>query len=116
MTARLATAFANLWLLWLAALAATTWLKLWRADSSLTGLVRSAPTGEVRAERIQNLAVFLFLLAGYAQGALRTPLDPQRPSLPDAPAALLALLAGSNGLYLVKKALDARTAAGEGEG
>lgn len=116
MTARLANVFANLSLLWLAALAAVTWLKLWRAQSSLSDIVRSAPAGEMRSERIQNVAVFLFLLAGYAQNALRTPPDPHHPSLPEAPAALLAILTASNGVYLVKKALDVRAIARPVEG
>jgi hypothetical protein len=108
MIATWAKIFANLWILWLAALLAVTWFKLWKAQSSITDIVRSEPNREMRAERLQNVAVFLFLLGGYAISALRTPLDLKNPSLPDVSATLLAVLTGSNGIYLVKKALDAR--------
>lgn len=115
MVASFAKTFANLWLFWLAALAAVTWFKLWKAQSSITDILRSSPNAEMRSERIQNVALLLLVLGGYAANALRTPLDPDHPSLPDAPATLLAILAGSNGIYLVKKALDARLRAGPGE-
>lgn len=111
MVASFAKAFANLWLFWLVALAAITWFKLWRARSSITDILRSSPNATMRAERIQNLALFLLVLGGYAATALRFLLDPDRPSLPDAPTTLLAILGGSNGIYLVKKALDTRPSA-----
>lgn len=108
MVASFATVFANLWLFWVAALAAVTWYKLWKARSSITDILRAAPNARMRGERIQNVALFAFVLGGYAATALRTSLDADHPSLPEAPAALLAILGGSNGIYLVRKALDAR--------
>ncbi|HEX8165678.1 MAG TPA: hypothetical protein VF601_07810 [Beijerinckiaceae bacterium] len=100
--------FANLMLAWLAALFLVTWYKLWKAQSSITGILRASPTAEVRSERVQNVAAFAFVLGAYALNALRTPLDPDNPSLPDASPTLMMLLAGSNGIYLIKKTIDAR--------
>ena len=114
MIAPFAKLFANLMLAWLAALFLVTWYKLWKADSSITGILRSSPTAEMRSERIQNLAVFGFVLGAYALNALRTPLDVDDPSLPEASTTLMMLLAGSNGIYLVKKTLDVRLGVGPG--
>jgi hypothetical protein len=104
----MAEAFAriSLWLLvgWLALLAAAVLYRGWAAGISITDLLRSSSSLDASfdPERIQNLALFLFVLGGFVLTALRG--FPTK-SLPEIPETLLVLLAGSNGAYLTGKVI-----------
>jgi hypothetical protein len=92
-------------LAWLGLLATIIILGVLRGDIRNRGMLIDHSRGEIIPERLVMMAVFPFVLLGYIVTALS--FDPlaaiDRPSLPDVPESLLALLTGGNGLYLVGK-------------
>lgn len=85
---------------WLGILALFVALSILRGDIPLAGLL-SSRSGGADPERVQSLLIVGFVLVAYLVEFADLPSDAT--ALPDVPEALLALLAGSNGLYLSGK-------------
>ncbi len=85
---------------WLALLALVIAIRILRGDIPLDGLLSSG-SGGVDPERVQSLLVFGFVLVAYVSEFAGLPSGAK--ALPEVPNSLLALLAGSNGVYLSGK-------------
>jgi hypothetical protein len=77
-----------------------------RVDGFLTTGVRTPLSGgdtSVNPERVVALGTIPIILGFYIFAALHTNVSVPKPSLPDIPPELLAVLTGINGLYLAGK-------------
>ena len=95
---------------WFGLLALTVVAGILRRKIRTVGILthRTSQAGrQVVPERVTLLLVTLAYAGFYALTALRTPLDPSSPSLPNISDAELFVLFGSNGLYLAGKINDA---------
>ncbi|HWA04683.1 MAG TPA: hypothetical protein VG819_14275 [Rhizomicrobium sp.] len=97
-------------LVWLALMAAVVGLRCIHGDINLAGLLAhdSSDLADARPapERVQLLASFLFALIAYARLALDATQGANADlpvQLPEAPAGLVLLLAGSQSIYLTGK-------------
>ncbi len=97
MTHTVAQTFGWLLLAWIGALVVVVAYRMVQGDIPFDGLL-SSDGDRYDPERVQSLAVFLFVIVAYLGGALAGTAEHHR--LPDIPASLLALLAGSNGLFI----------------
>jgi hypothetical protein len=94
-------------LTWFGLLALLIAIRILRRDIQVEGLltVRSGEQ-QMAPERVLMMAVFPVALAYYVYTALsmELPVTPEgRPSLPDVPQYVIALLTGTNSLYLAGK-------------
>jgi hypothetical protein len=104
MAASSASIAMKIFLAWLAILAMISFYKLWKNGVRLTDMLRARSGGEnLIGDRLQNFALFLFIVGSYVLSAVAIQLDPVRPSMPDVSDTLLIVLTGSSGLYLAGK-------------
>lgn len=97
--------FAAALVIWLIALLALMIYRMLSGSVNLAGLFRTrggagTPSGRIEAERVQLLIAFFFALAFYAKAAVAQAQTGMATSLPEAPEELIAILTGSNALYL----------------
>ena len=107
---RLASVVEFAFLVWFGLLALTVVAGILRRKIRTVGILthRTSEAGrQIVPERVTLLLVTLAYAGFYVLTALRTPLDPLRPSLPNISDAELFVLFGSNGLYLAGKINDA---------
>ncbi len=100
-------------IVWLFLLIGVVLLKALTGEIRLNGLFReqgspgnAQDTPAYLPSRVQSLIAFLLIIGGYALLVLDSgPVmnAENKPSLPDVPESLLAVLVGSNGLYLAGK-------------
>jgi hypothetical protein len=93
---------------WIGALALVVAYRILSGEISLYGLL-SAEGQRFDPERVQSFFVFIFVIGAYFVQALN---NDQPTKLPDIPESLLALLAGSNGLFLAGKIARAEISKG----
>jgi len=93
--------FAGIIIVWFFLLAA---LVIYRATSGLSGIVDMLRPeergGALDPERVQLFVIFLGALLIYARGALGMMDGSEVVKLPEVPEELIAVLTGSNALYL----------------
>lgn len=104
----IATILSYLLAAWLSALAAVIALRLLRGDINTKGLLQArADVETIDPERVTMMIITLLAIGGYAINALSAGATFNEQTnlyqLPDAPDALLVLLAGGNTLYLAGK-------------
>jgi hypothetical protein len=94
-------------LLWFAVIAALLATRLLNRDMQVTGLLQTSDDAggdtAVAPERVVAMAAIPAILVFYALSALHADLSGTPPIMPDIPDALVALLTGSNSLYLAGK-------------
>ena len=90
-------------LTWLGSLAGLVALRVLMGNIRSSGFLSDNPGSEVAADRVVAMAVFPAVVLAYVISALNTDLSGPSPSLPDVPESVIALLTGSNGLYLAGK-------------
>jgi hypothetical protein len=95
-------------LVWLGLLALPVTVRMLRGDIRVTGFLShslNANGGAVAPERVASMITFPLVIVLYTLDALHADVSGAtgRPSLPEVPQYLLALLTGSNGLYLAGK-------------
>jgi len=73
--------------------------RILRGDIALYGML-SQGGQRFDPERVQSLAVFIFVIGAFLVEAVAAP---KKGSLPSIPESLLVLLGGSNGVYLAGK-------------
>jgi hypothetical protein len=88
--------------LWLGLLTMLIAGRLTNGDIATTGMLTEAPGTGNTPERMLAMAVGSALLVMYALAALNADVPTTR-RLPDVPEAFIAVLTGSNGLYLAGK-------------
>ncbi len=107
----IAKLFATALQIWLIVLFVTLAYRMLSGSTNVTGLLRTrnagagagAGTGAVEAERVQLFIAFLLALVFYAKEAIAQTQTGMATSLPEAPEELIAILTGSNALYLSGK-------------
>jgi len=100
-------------LLWLAEIGLGVWLValmaivLWRlliSTDALSGLLKTEPDDGQLPERMQNLAIIMVVVAYYVAMAGKLVGSGEAPHrMPDLPDALLALVGGSQAVFLAGK-------------
>jgi hypothetical protein len=93
-------------LAWFGLLALLIAIRVLRGDIVASGLLcNRSPDENVTPERVLMMAIFPSVVVFYAYNALtgELPIVDGRPSLPDVPQNLIALLTGTNSLYLAGK-------------
>jgi hypothetical protein len=95
-------------LIWFALLVALLAIRMLRGDIGTAGMLSNKPSdGSMAPERVLHIAAFPIVLLYYIQSALGVDVsavaEGTRPSLPDIPGNLLALLTGTNSFYLAGK-------------
>ena len=92
-------------IVWFFLLAALVAMRTLSGDIMSSGFLSDKPGEGTAPERAVMMAVFPAVLVAYAYNALTgdIPIINGRPSLPEVPQTLLALLTGSNSLYLAGK-------------
>ena len=100
--------FAAALVIWLIALFVTIIYRMLSGSVNVAGLFRTRggagdSTGTVEADRVQLFIGFLFALAFYAKEAIAQAQTGMATGLPVAPEELIAILTGSNLLYLSGK-------------
>lgn len=92
-------------IVWLALLAVVVFQKLIMNPARLSGLLASEAGSTGEADRVQLLMVAAITIGGYLLHVAREMARSAEPltSLPDAPPALLAVLAGGQSIYLSGK-------------
>ena len=95
-------------LVWFAVLMALIAIRMLRGDIATSGmLTHDANDGAMAPERVLHIAAFPLVLLYYIQSALGVDVsaveEGVRPSMPDIPGNLLALLTGTNSFYLAGK-------------
>lgn len=96
---------------WFAALAALVGYRALSGGIALGGLLSTDGAGAVDPERVQLVIVTLLGAAYYARSAVASAGDPALAVLPEIPADVLAVIVGSQFLYLGGK-LGRRLGAG----
>ncbi len=103
----IAKLFAAALQIWLIVLFVTLAYRMLSGSTNVTGLLRTrgagAGAGAVEADRVQLFIAFLFALVFYAKEAIAQTQTGMATSLPEAPEELIAILTGSNVLYLSGK-------------
>lgn len=104
----IAKLFAAALLIWLIVLFVTIAYRVISGSVNVAGLFRTRAAaggraGAVEADRLQLFIAFLLTLAFYAKDAVAQTQTGVPTGLPEAPEELIAILAGSNALYLSGK-------------